>query len=112
MKITLDTTQPLAPLERKVLETLLRHNAPDEHLPAEPAKKAEPAEKAEPAKTKRKTKAEPAQSPVDEAIDLARALIRDGDAASVTALLSSVGAERVSAMSTEQAEKFIAQASK
>lgn len=105
MKITLDTTQPLTPLERKVLETLLRHNAPDEHLPAEPA------EKAEPAKTKRKTKPEPAQSPVDEAVDLARALIRDGDAARVTALLSSVGAERVSAMSTEQAKKFIEEVS-
>ena len=120
-KLTIDTDVPLTARERAILRILLDEAEPAApEAPAEkpPARKA-PAKKA-PAKSQKMEK--PAEEVADkesetdeddgsdlvaEAVKVARALVRDGDAATVQKGLEAADAARVSEMTGEQAAKFL-----
>lgn len=123
-KLTIDTDVPLTAREKAILRILLDEAEPAAAPAAEPAKAEEkkparraPAKKA-PAKSQKTEK--PAEEVADkepetdnddeltaQAIKVARALVRDGDAATVQKGLEAADAARVSEMTGEQAAKFL-----
>lgn len=123
-KLTIDTDVPLTAREKAILRILLDEAEPAAAPTAEPAKAEEkkparkaPAKKA-PAKSQKTEK--PAEEVADkepetdnddeltaQAIKVARALVRDGDAATVQKGLEAADAARVSEMTGEQAAKFL-----
>lgn len=117
--LTIDTDVPLTAREKAILRILLDEAEPAAAPAAEPAKAEEkkPARKA-PAKSQRTEK--PAEEVADkepetdnddeliaQAVKVARALVRDGDAATVQKGLEAADAARVSEMTGEQAAKFL-----
>lgn len=96
MKISIDTSQPLSDIERDLLAALL--GGKREPVSDDGGKLSEEV-------------ATTTGDAVKNAVDRARELVRSGDAATVSAGLQSVGAERVSAMTPEQAEKFLEEVS-
>ena len=116
-KLTIDTDVPLTAREKAILRILLDETEPAAAPAAEPAKAEKPARKA-PAKSQKTEK--PAEEVADkepetdnddeltaQAVKVARALVRDGDAATVQKGLEAAEATRVSEMTGEQAMKFL-----
>ena len=124
-KLTIDTDVPLTAREKAILRILLDEPEPAAAPAAEEAEEKKPARKAPakkvPAKTQKAEKApveevadkEPETDEGDgsdlvaEAVKVARALVRDGDAATVQKGLEAADAARVSEMTGEQAAKFL-----
>lgn len=124
-KLTIDTDVPLTAREKAILRILLDESEPAAAPAAEEAEEKKPARKAPakkaPAKTQKAEKApveevadkEPETDEGDgrdlvaEAVKVARALVRDGDAATVQKGLEAADAARVSEMTGEQAAKFL-----
>lgn len=118
MHIAIDTSEPLSPLDYRILTVLgdtataPASEAEEATAPAKPAAKKAPAKKAaapkaKPAPVEEEAADEDNPYTAEEAVRIASELLADGETAKVKSALKEVGVARVGEVAEEDLERFI-----